>query len=512
MLSKPASLITASGEAGLLLRLRDDGRNLRTSFITPRVLGGLVRIADFVLALATGFLVASLYVQEQGAAWRADYVLVTTVTGLAVVAALEAFGRYTPGAFSNIAAGLPRLFAGWAMAFGLLETGLFFYKHGAEISRGWVGLWFVVGFVVLAVERLLLAYQVRRWAEDGRMNRRAVIYGAGPVTVDMIRHFEADPGIDVRIAGIFDDRSMPRATGSLNGYPVLGGLTDLIQFCRKTRVDLVIVSLPIAGESRLAEVVRQLAVLPADVKLPARASAIRFSPRTYSHIGTVAMIDLFDQPLAGWGTFLKWLFDKVVAALAILALAPVMAVIAAFVKMETPGPVVFRQKRYGFNNELIEVWKFRSMHDSTADVNAAKLVTKNDPRVTRVGHFIRKSSLDELPQLFNVLRGDLSLVGPRPHALEAKAAERHYDDVVDGYFARHKVKPGITGWAQINGWRGETDTPEKIEKRVEHDLYYIENWSLLFDVYILLRTPAALLKAERTQCRTLTPTRMSSAS
>jgi lipopolysaccharide/colanic/teichoic acid biosynthesis glycosyltransferase len=131
-----------------------------------------------------------------------------------------------------------------------------------------------------------------------------------------------------------------------------------------------------------------------------------------------------------------------------------------------------------------------------ADANAAKLVTKGDPRVTRVGRILRKSSLDELPQLFNVLRGELSLVGPRPHALQAKAADRLYDDVVDGYFARHKVKPGITGWAQINGWRGETDTSEKIQKRVEHDLYYIDHWSVLLDLYILLKTPFALLSSE----------------
>jgi len=159
--------------------------------------------------------------------------------------------------------------------------------------------------------------------------------------------------------------------------------------------------------------------------------------------------------------------------------------------------VLFKQKRYGFNNELIEVYKFRSMYVDQSDATAAKLVTKGDPRVTRVGRFIRKTSLDELPQLFNVVfKGNLSLVGPRPHAVHAKAVDRLYDEAVDGYFARHRVKPGITGWAQINGWRGETDNDEKIQRRVEHDLYYIENWSVLFDLYILAMTPFALLKTE----------------
>jgi lipopolysaccharide/colanic/teichoic acid biosynthesis glycosyltransferase len=173
-----------------------------------------------------------------------------------------------------------------------------------------------------------------------------------------------------------------------------------------------------------------------------------------------------------------------------------MACVALAVKWESKGPVIFKQKRYGFNNELIEIFKFRSMYTDRSDAAAANLVTKDDPRVTKTGRFIRKSSLDELPQLFNVLLGQLSLVGPRPHALQAKAAGTLYDEVVDGYFARHRVKPGITGWAQINGWRGETDTREKLEQRVKHDLEYIDKWSLFFDLYILAKTPISLLKTE----------------
>jgi lipopolysaccharide/colanic/teichoic acid biosynthesis glycosyltransferase len=173
-----------------------------------------------------------------------------------------------------------------------------------------------------------------------------------------------------------------------------------------------------------------------------------------------------------------------------------MLAVAAAIKLDSTGPVLFRQKRHGFNNEVIQVLKFRSMYVDRCDDSAAKLVTKHDRRVTRVGRFIRKASLDELPQLFNVITGSLSLVGPRPHALQAKAANRLYPAVVEGYFGRHNVKPGITGWAQIHGWRGETDTPEKIQKRVEHDIYYIENWSLLLDLYILIKTPFALLKSE----------------
>jgi len=200
--------------------------------------------------------------------------------------------------------------------------------------------------------------------------------------------------------------------------------------------------------------------------------------------------------MADWDHVKKWLFDKIAASLALILLGPLMAIIALLIKLDSKGPVLFRQKRQGFNNELIEVYKFRSMYVDHTDLEASKLVTKDDPRVTRVGRILRKTSFDELPQFFNVLKGDLSLVGPRPHALKAKAENKLYYDVVDGYFARHRVKPGVTGWAQISGWRGETDTEEKIERRVEHDLYYIENWSVTFDLYICLMTPFALLRGE----------------
>jgi exopolysaccharide biosynthesis polyprenyl glycosylphosphotransferase len=208
------------------------------------------------------------------------------------------------------------------------------------------------------------------------------------------------------------------------------------------------------------------------------------------------VLDVFDRPIADWDVVVKGVFDRVVGAVLLLMLSPVMLAVALAVKLTSPGPVFFRQKRHGFNNEVIEVYKFRSMYTDQCDHAANKIVTKGDPRVTPVGRFIRKSSLDELPQLINVVKGDLSLVGPRPHALQAKAANTLYDQVVDGYFARHKVKPGMTGWAQINGWRGETDTNEKIQRRVEHDLYYIENWSVFFDLQILAMTPLALFKTE----------------
>ena len=206
------------------------------------------------------------------------------------------------------------------------------------------------------------------------------------------------------------------------------------------------------------------------------------------------VLDVFDRPIADWDIVMKWLFDKIIGTLALIALSPLMALIALAIKLDSKGPVLFRQRRHGFNNELVEVYKFRSLRAEHTDPDARKQVSKDDPRVTRVGRFIRKTSLDELPQLFNVVfTGNLSLVGPRPHAINAKAAEHSYDEAVDGYFARHRVKPGLTGWAQVNGFRGELDTVEKLRWRVNYDLEYIDNWSLVFDLRIILKTVTKLI-------------------
>ncbi|MBU1304249.1 MAG: exopolysaccharide biosynthesis polyprenyl glycosylphosphotransferase [Alphaproteobacteria bacterium] len=298
---------------------------------------------------------------------------------------------------------------------------------------------------------------------------------------------------DIALLGLFDDRFDARSPEAVAGFPKLGKVADLIEFARRTPVDLVIVSMPLSAEKRVLDMLTQLWVLPVDIRLSAHMSKLKFTNRAYSYVGDLAVFDMADRPISDWNRVFKWIFDKVVAIVALVLLSPVMLVTAIAIKLESKGPVFFRQNRHGFNNELIKIYKFRSMRTDMADATASKLVTRDDPRVTRVGKFIRKTSIDELPQLFNVLKGELSIVGPRPHALQAKADNKLYYDAVEGYFARHRVRPGMTGWAQINGWRGETDTIDKIMQRVNHDLYYIEHWSILLDLYIVAMTPVSLL-------------------
>ncbi len=406
--------------------------------------------------------------------------------------------RHLPGeAFRGREKQYFRLATAWSVVFLLVDRRELLRQVGRPVLPRLARQLHIVGLASLLCFRRALFLLVRKWTREGRLERRTVIVGAdanGDVA-DPVAGRAADS--DVRIIGMFDDRGDGRSQSSVGGHQKLGTVDDLVELARKTRIDLVLFSLPISAESRILQMLKKLWVLPVDIRLAAHNNKLRFRPRAYSYLGNVPVLDVVDKPITDWDVVMKWLFDRVVGGLALLCLSPLMLLVAIAIKLESRGPVFFKQKRYGFNNELIEVYKFRSMYVEQCDPTASKLVQKGDPRVTRVGAFIRKTSLDELPQLINVVfKGDLSLVGPRPHAVHAKAADRLYDEAVDGYFARHRVKPGITGWAQINGWRGETDTEEKIQRRVEHDLYYIENWSVLFDLAILARTPLALAKTE----------------
>ncbi len=259
----------------------------------------------------------------------------------------------------------------------------------------------------------------------------------------------------------------------------------LLLFIRQNHVHEIMVALPWDREEQIADVLVQLREAPLDVSLAPEPLGFRLMERRVRHLGDLPMTVVQEPPLSGWNYIIKSLEDRILSALIILAISPILAIIALLIRLDSPGPAIFRQQRYGFNNNVFTVYKFRSMRNDLGDAKGGAQATRGDARITRIGAFIRKTSLDELPQLFNVLKGDMSLVGPRPHAV---AHNEEYAGKVDQYLSRHKVKPGITGWAQIHGLRGETDTDEKMEMRVQYDLYYIDNWSLWLDLKILVRT------------------------
>jgi len=365
---------------------------------------------------------------------------------------------------------------------------------GSVMAEAGLGEFLLAAFIALAIVTVPLRLGESRvvgWIIDsGLVQRRAVVAGGGEHAFRLIRGLAARPQSDVRLYGIFDDRDDVRSPPQVLGLPKLGGYDDLIGFIRKSEVDMVIISLPLEAEERINWLLTKLKVLPVEVRLSAFSQDYAFSPGSRD-----PLISAIRGTFAPERRLAKRLFDIIFSALALLLTWPVMLAAALAIWFETGGPVFFRQKRHGYNDRVIDVLKFRSMYIEAMDPEARRIVTRNDPRVTRVGGFLRRTSIDELPQLFNVLWGDLSLVGPRPHAVDALSSrQERFSSIVDDYSARHRLPPGITGWAQIHGLRGEVDVPEKLRDRFEYDLYYIENWSMLLDLQILLRTPLSLLQ------------------
>jgi Undecaprenyl-phosphate glucose phosphotransferase len=350
-----------------------------------------------------------------------------------------------------------------------------------------IGLCFAIGWAVFAGLRYGLSRLFRICVESEIIGHKVVVVGATELTAQFIKRTQND-ALGVKVAAIFDDESeVPPQR--IEGVPVRGNVEDLLAYNKQNAIDTVVVALPLASSERMHDLVKRLSLQPLRVRLLPGAMALETSPAWCApsrEMPGIHLMSIIDLPIERFGLIVKGLSDRVMAAFALLLFAPLMIVCAVGIKLTSPGPIFFRQKRIGYRNREFSVYKFRSMH--VASCNSGMLTTRNDPRVFAFGQIMRKLSFDELPQLFNVLRGDMSMVGPRPHMPEARAGGQLYFDSIREYAARHRVKPGITGWAQVNGWRGPTDTIEQLENRVIHDLYYINNWSFMLDMKILVKT------------------------
>ncbi|TDH38990.1 undecaprenyl-phosphate glucose phosphotransferase [Pseudohoeflea suaedae] len=475
---------------------KQTAKRLAQESYTPTMITGLLRLAEFSALFLVGLAIHLIYDGPALGLTGVYYLPALLFGSLMAIVVMQLSDCYLVPALRTAIHTYPRVFASWTGTLAVLAVIGFFLQFSLVYSRIWFLAWFIAGAAVLFLSRTLLAFSIRRWARNGVMERRAVIVGGGDMAEALIRSIEQEPNNDIRICGIFDDRSTRRSPEVVAGYPKLGTASELVTFARLARIDMLIIALPLSAELRVLQLLKKLWVLPLDIRLAAHANRLRFRPRSYSYVGAAPLLDIFDRPITDWDSVAKRGFDIFFSLAAIAALWPVMLGTAIAIKLDSKGPVIFRQKRHGFNNEVIDVFKFRSMYTEMCDPEAKVLVSKGDPRVTKIGRFIRKTSIDELPQFFNVLKGDLSLVGPRPHAVAAGTKDLQFTEVVDGYFARHRVKPGVTGWAQISGWRGEIDNDDKIRQRVACDLYYIENWSLLLDLKILFLTPIRLLNTE----------------
>jgi len=463
--------------------------------VSPFIVTGLVRLFDF-LALAILGLTTLVIQQLPDASFFSMQAAGALCGAMFIVVFTQGVDGYLISSLRGFTFPFSKAITALTMALVVMLLFVFVINGVDNVPINGLARWFSTSAIFLMFSRLIVGWIVNNMIESGRLERRAVIVGGGQSAAELIYSIEANQNSDIRICGVFDDRADDRSPEIVAGYPKLGNVAELVEFARKARITMLIVSLPVSAEKRVLQLLKRLWVLPVDIRLSAHTNKMAFRPRSYSYEGSVPMLDVYDRPIADWDSVTKRIFDVIVSSIAIVALSPVMLATAIAVKLDSKGPIIFRQKREGFNNEEIEIFKFRSLYADQGDRSGVNVVTKNDSRVTRVGKLIRKTSIDELPQLFNVLLGTLSLVGPRPHVANAQTDNKLWTEVVDSYIARHRVKPGVTGWAQINGWRGEIDNEEKLEGRVEHDLYYIENWSLMFDLYILALTPLRLMHTE----------------
>jgi Undecaprenyl-phosphate glucose phosphotransferase len=352
-----------------------------------------------------------------------------------------------------------------------------------------------LGALMMCAVRILMHSLLNHAANAGLISRNVAVVGAGRHGRQLLEALKRNREPWTVVIGFFDDRKGRRDDPAAD-LELSGTVDDLIEEARHIRIDEVVIALPWGAERRLRAIFDRLKVIPANVRLAPDMIGLDFLEAGFDRIDGVPVYNIFTTPISGWGALLKRLEDLILGSVITVLLSPLMLAVAAAIKFDSPGPVFFRQRRYGYNNKLIHVLKFRSMYHDMRDEAAVRLTSRDDPRVTRVGRFIRRTSIDELPQLFNVLAGQMSLVGPRPHPVQAKAGGKLYRDIAAEYAVRHKIKPGITGWAQVMGWRGETDTEEKLLKRVEHDFYYMENWSIFMDIEILFRTLGVLTGRE----------------
>jgi Undecaprenyl-phosphate glucose phosphotransferase len=378
-----------------------------------------------------------------------------------------------------------RVVAG-ALCGGLLAAAacVFVLQDGDPFANGWLWAWFVAAAILLAGWRAVLSTLVGVLHRAGSFSRRILIVGS-PELGRQVAARAAAAGADWNVRGIYDDKDL---LSSDTAQRVADGVVEPIALCRKDRIDAVVIALRPTEGDRIAMLRRRFAVTVADVYWSAEFPGLGGDAAAVVGLPSGPALLLQRRPLTEWECLQKRVFDIVLALLLIVMLFPLMAFVTLAVKLTSRGPVLFRQPRIGFNNQMLEILKFRTMYVHCTDLLADEQTKRNDRRVTSIGRWLRRLSLDELPQLFNVLGGSMSMVGPRPHAPNTKAGGRLFADLIAQYALRHRVKPGITGWAQVNGWRGETETVEQIENRVMFDLHYIENWSMLLDIKIVLMT------------------------
>ncbi|WP_022661541.1 undecaprenyl-phosphate glucose phosphotransferase [Paucidesulfovibrio longus] len=442
------------------------------------------KVLEGSIAIVTYFAITYLYLGRSSIPNQTAMLLLIFFV---VPITLDLVGAY------RIWRGTPLLAEYKNVCFGFLLSCLFFivlgfsFKISHEYSRVVFYSWALTTPVLLCLERFAKRMTLRWLRRNGRNMRTAVIIGAGDIGSRLGKWVTGNAWLGIALRGFFDDEK-----NESNGFSYLGSTDEALDYIRKNGIDIVYLALPMTAGETIKKLTAGLSDTTASVFFVPDVScfALLISGRGV-HLGDISAIALWESPLVGVNLAFKQLFDFIISLTMLILLSPLLLVVALLVKLSSPGPVLFKQIRYGLDGKTINVFKFRTMRNDLCDTgDEFRQATKGDPRVTRIGAILRKTSIDELPQLFNVLQGTMSLVGPRPHPIKLN---EHFRTRINGYMLRHKIKPGITGWAQVNGYRGETDTPEKMEMRIKYDLEYLQRWSLALDFKIICRTAVCMI-------------------
>jgi Undecaprenyl-phosphate glucose phosphotransferase len=437
------------------------------------------QVTDFLVVQMAA--VAANSILQRGVGTSLAGVFGASAVGFACYFSFRRGGMYDIAVLPNETRVLKAMFMRWSIMFLMLTISAMLLHHNEEHTRLWLLLFYGLGLAGFCCERLILAWLVRNWLAQGNYIHTVGIIGNGELAQHVASRLALGP-VGQKLVGLFTSRQAPEAEH-------LPGVSELLDFASRNEIDTVIIADVELPDDGLRDLVKKIGQLPLNIYLVPGPIAFEPMGRSWQAGQVFPGLNLFplvDRPINEMSLLAKSAFDRFVALLLLIFLLPIMLICAAGIRLSGPGPILFRQPRIGYNGRDFMIFKFRTMH--VAEHPTDKLTAKNDPRIFAFGKLLRKTSLDELPQLINVLKGDMSLVGPRPHMRQATAAGRLYFDVVSNYTSRHRVKPGITGWAQVNGWRGPTETVDQIKSRVAHDLYYIENWSLLLDLTIMFRT------------------------
>lgn len=379
-----------------------------------------------------------------------------------------------------------RLIQAMLMLLFFLSSLAFFTKTGESFSRGWFLLWVSFSFVLLLMFRVSMLMVLRFMRIHSLNERRVVIIGAGKLGQKLAESIQHAMWTGFRIVVFFDDFATEKKS-SIANIPVEKMPKNLSDYLKNSKesIDEIWLALPLSAEDRVKHLLFELRHHTISIRFVLDIFGLDLLSHSVSEVAGFPTLNLNASPMIGVNRVVKAIEDRVLAFFILILISPILLCIAIGIKLTSKGPILFKQLRHGWDGRIIKVYKFRTMHVHSESKGLVTQATQNDKRITTFGKFLRRTSLDELPQFFNVLQGRMSIVGPRPHAIEHN---EFYKDSIKAYMQRHKVKPGITGWAQVNGWRGETDHITKMEKRVEYDLFYIENWSLGLDLKIIFLT------------------------